>query len=249
MHATIVGHFAQGWNYARRKLEKSGVRVSLLSKRIIEAELLDHLPAEEARPNLADLVRINTTFGGHSAIRKRLAQLAKQNDAFTVLDIGAASGDTARLIRELYPRASITSLDNNFVNFEAAPRPKVMADAFQLPFAAESFDYVMCSLFLHHFTDEQVVALLRSFYSVAGCALLVCDLERHIFPYWFLPATKHLFGWNDVTVHDGRISVRAGFRLSELVELARRAGIRNPEAIAHRPGFRISVVGRKTQEI
>lgn len=217
----------------------------MLSKRIIEPELLDHLPPEEARPNLADLVRINTKFGGHSVIRKRVAELANENDAFTVLDIGAASGDTARVIRKLYPRASITSLDNNSVNLEAAPRPKVIADAFRLPFAPCTFDYVMCSLFLHHFRDEQVVALLRSFYTVAARALLVCDLERHIFPYWFLPVTKRLLGWNDVTVHDGHISVRAGFRKGELVELAKEAGIGNVEVMTHRPEFRISLVARK----
>ena len=217
----------------------------MLSKRVIEPELLDHLPPEEARPNLVDLVRINARFGGHSAIRKRLAELANEEDAFTVLDIGAASGDTARLIRERYPRAWITSLDNNLVNLEAAPRPKVIADAFRLPFAPGSFDYVMCSLLLHHFHDEQVVALLHSFYSVAARALLVCDLERHIFPYWFLPVTKRLFRWNDVTVHDGHISVRAGFRKEELVELAKKAGIGNVEGRTHRPGFRISFVARK----
>jgi SAM-dependent methyltransferase len=221
----------------------------LFSKRIIEPELLDHLPRDEARPNLADLVRINRKFGGHSTIRKRLLQLARRDDAFTLLDIGAASGDTARVIRELYPKASITSLDNNSVNLEAAPQPKVIGDAFRLPFAPGTFDYVICSLFLHHFSDDQAVSLLRSFYGMAVRALLVCDLERHILPYWFLPATKTIFGWNDVTVHDGRISVRAGFRVGELIELARKAGIGNAEAMAHRPGFRISLIARKALEL
>jgi SAM-dependent methyltransferase len=197
---------------------------------------------------LADLVRINRRFGGHSTIRKRLLQLAHTDDAFTVLDIGAASGDTAAMIRRFYPKASITSLDNNAVNLEAAPRPKVIGDAFRLPFAPGTFDYVICSLFLHHFSDEQVVTLLRSFYSMAVRALLVSDLERHILPYWFLPATKRIFRWNDVTVHDGQISVRAGFRVGELIELARKAGIANAEAMAHRPAFRISLIARKTSE-
>lgn len=178
-----------------------------------------------------------------------MEQVAESNDEFTVLDVGAASGDTARFITELYPGASVTSVDHNFVNLEAAPQPKVIANAFELPFPPASFDYVMSSLFLHHFGDEQVVALLRAFYGIARRALLVCDLERNIVPYWFLPATKRLFGWNKITVHDGRISVRAAFRIRELLALSKQAGIEKAEAAVYRPAFRIALVAQKLQTL
>ncbi len=144
---------------------------------------------------------------------------------FTFLDIGSASGDTARAIGDTYPGSTVTSLDCNAVNMENAPHPKLLADAFQLPFQEQSFDYVFCSLFLHHFTDEQVVFLLKAFHRVARKALLVCDLERHLIPYLFLPATRPFFHWHFASVHDGMISVRAAFRREELVDLFRRAGI------------------------
>jgi 2-polyprenyl-3-methyl-5-hydroxy-6-metoxy-1,4-benzoquinol methylase len=217
----------------------------LFSKRIIEPELLDHLPPEEARLNLADLVRINRSFGGHSVIRKTLAQVVAKNDAFTLLDIGAASGDTARLVQALYPAASVTSLDLHSVNLEAAPAPKLIANAFEFPFPDESFDFAIASLFLHHFADQQVSELLRSFYRLTRRALLVCDLERHILPYCFLPITKPLFGWKHATVHDGCISVRAAFRPAELLQLANRAGIEHAEVETHRPAFRLSLVCEK----
>ena len=38
--------------------------------RVLKPELLDTLPAEEARQSLADLVRINKYWGGHSTLRK-----------------------------------------------------------------------------------------------------------------------------------------------------------------------------------
>ncbi|HLI30334.1 MAG TPA: methyltransferase domain-containing protein [Terriglobia bacterium] len=218
---------------------------TLFAQRIIKPEKLDHLPAEEARPNLADLVRINRRFGGHSVIRKAMAQVVNENDRFTLLDIGAASGDTARLIRGIYPGASVTSLDHSSTNMEAAPQPKLLGDAFQLPFRNGSFDVVMSSLFLHHFTNEQVTDLLRAFYAVARRALLICDLERSIFPYLFLATTKKLLGWHDVTVHDGLISVRAAFRGHELREVARKAGIANAKVETHRPAFRLAMVARK----
>ncbi len=217
----------------------------MFSQRLIQPELLDHAEPEEARVNLEDLVRINRRFGGHSTILKTLARVVPKNQAFSLLDIGAASGDSARVIQKAYPSATVTSLDYNLVNCEAAPMPKVIADAFQLPFAPRSFDFVFCSLFLHHFTNEQVTEFLGSAYATARKALIVCDLERHILPYLFLPATKFLFGWKRLTVHDGVISVRASFRAGELKRLSENAGIRGAEFAVYRPAFRIAMIARK----
>ena len=41
-----------------------------LNGRVLKPELLDTLPPEEARESLADLVRINKYWGGHSTLRK-----------------------------------------------------------------------------------------------------------------------------------------------------------------------------------
>jgi len=131
------------------------------------------------------------------------------------------------------------------VNLSAAPKPKLLADAFRLPFPDRSFDFVLCSLFLHHFDDSQVVDLLRGMYDVARRAILVCDLERHVLPYLFLPATRPLFRWQRITLHDGPISVRAAFRERELAGLAKKAGIAEIRTRTNRPAFRVTLVGRK----
>ncbi len=217
----------------------------MFSQRLIQPELLDSAEPEEARPNLKDLVRINRRFGGHSTILKTLARVAPKGQAFSLLDIGAASGDSARIIQAAYPSAAITSLDYNLVNCETAPMPKVIANAFQLPFAPGSFDFVFCSSFLHHFSDGQVTEFLRSAYTLARKAIIVCDIERHVLPYLFLPATQFLFRWNRLTVHDGIISVRAAFRAGELMALSKKAGLRNIEITVHRPAFRLAMIAGK----
>jgi ubiquinone/menaquinone biosynthesis C-methylase UbiE len=221
------------------------ILLPLFAKRLIEPELLDHLAPEQARANLRDLVRLNKGFGGHLTIRKMFEKTVNGNDRFSVLDVGAASGDTARLINQLYPVASVTNLDLNAVNLSAAPADKLIGDAFELPFGPESFDYVFSSLFLHHFPDEQVVRLLEEFYQVAKRALLICDLERNAISYWFLPVTKALLNWDRVTVDDGMKSIRASFRPEELLRLARQAGIKNAEVEVFRPAFRLSLVAQK----
>ena len=114
-------------------------------------------------------------------------------------------------------------------------------DAFRLPFRPRSFDYAFCSLFLHHFQDDQVVELLRNFGEVARKAVLVIDLERNPIPYYFIAWSRPILGWDPVTVHDGAISVEAAFHRKELEDLARQAGLRNPRARVFRPAFRITL--------
>ena len=217
----------------------------LLSRRVIEPEFLDHAAPEEARLNLAQIVRLNAQFGGHGVLRKTLAEVVEGHGRFTLLDIGCASGDTAKLIAKLYPSATVTSLDLSAVNLADAPQPKLLADAFHLPIKPESFDFVFCSLFLHHFEGPLVSELLANFYEVARRALLVSDLERHILPYLFFPFTKPFFGWTPMTMHDGMISIRAAFRAAEIRQLAEDAGISGAEVRVHRPAFRISLIAKK----
>jgi len=144
-------------------------------------------------------------------------------------------------VRALHPAARVTSLDLIPWHLEAASHPKVAADAFSLPFGDASFDFVFSSLFLHHFQDRQVQALFREFGRVARRAVLVIDLERHPVPYYFVPWTRWLFGWDRVTCHDASISVEAAFRKDELLALAAQAGLSAPDARTFHPGFRIAL--------
>jgi 2-polyprenyl-3-methyl-5-hydroxy-6-metoxy-1,4-benzoquinol methylase len=213
-----------------------------MGPRTIEAEFLDGAGEEEAAANLEDLRWINRWLGGYSILRRLMSQWYAAADAFTVLDVGAASGDMGRALVETYPRATVVSLDQNARNLRGASSPKLLADAFHLPFPPASFDIVFSSLFLHHFEDEAVVELLRGMHSVARKAVVVVDLERHPLAKVFLPATRWLFGWHEITLHDGTVSVAAGFRRTELAVLARRAGLPHPRVRHHPPWFRLSVV-------
>lgn len=217
---------------------------ALRSVRRIEPEILDHTPLEEARRSLGDLVRINRLLGGHEVLRKTLAKVVDESSTFTMLDVGAASGDMGRAVRERYPGALVTSLDYRADHLIEAADPRVAADAFHLPFRPKSFDIVHCSLFLHHFRFRQVVELLRAFGELARRHLVVTDLERHWLPRLALPATRWIFHWDPITLHDGPISVSAGFRPSELRHIAEVAGLRDIEVRRHRPAFRLALIAR-----
>lgn len=213
------------------------------SRRRIEHEILDEQTPEAGRRSLLDLTRINRFLGGHEALRQALRRVAPSG-RFSALDIGAASGDSGRVIRAMLPGATVTSLDYKAHHLRTADPPKIVADAFTLPFRPKSFDLITCSLFLHHFTDEQVVTLLRDFGKVARNAVVVNDLERHVLAYHFLPATRLLFRWDPITLHDGPISVQAAFTGEELKALADRAGLRDVKVRVHRPAFRVTLTAR-----
>ena len=152
--------------------------------RQITPELMDTCDPSAAAHALRDLVRINRYFWGHQAIVNTLKRAGCNGNGFSLLDVGAASGDTSRLIARRFPRASVLNLDRNESNLSRAPEPKIVADAFALPFPQQSFDYVFSSSFIHHFEDDQIVALLEGFAVVARRAVVVVDLERHYVPYW-----------------------------------------------------------------
>jgi len=196
---------------------------------------------------LDDLVRINRHWGGHSTLRRLLKENVPDDRQFSILDVGAASGDMGACIRRWYPAAKVTSLDYVPSHLGGSPEPRVAGDAFRLPFRPGSFDYVFCSLFLHHFQDEKIVELLANFGAVARKAVLGIDLERNPIPYYFIAWSRPLLGWDPVTVHDGAISVEAAFHAKELEALARQAGLRNPRAVTFRPAFRIALAAESAQ--
>ena len=216
--------------------------MTIAEQRVIEPEELDRAGVEESKRALADLARVNRYFGGHRVLRQIIGGLARRDEEFSLLDVGSATGDIGAAVRSSYPRATVFSLDRLSFHLDGAPHPKLAADAFRLPFKPASFDFVFSSLFLHHFTDDQIVELLASFRTLARRAVLAIDLERGPLALRFLPATQWLFQWDHMFVRDGLISVRAAFKRHELLALARRAGLARAVVSTHRPWGRLSLV-------
>jgi SAM-dependent methyltransferase len=212
------------------------------SRRVLEPEALDTEPPAVAQIVMRDLVRINTWLGGRLILPSLFRRLVAPDDAFTVLDIGAGSGDVTAGLRRRYPNATVTSLDRRPEFLEPAAPPRVAADAFCLPFRERSFDFVTCSLFLHHFPDEQIAELIAAFRLIARRAVIAVDLERNRLAYEFIPATRWLFRWHDIGIHDSQASVQAGFSPEEFAALVRAAGAADGTVRRHRPWFRLSAI-------
>ena len=90
-----------------------------------------------------------------------------------------------------------------------------------------SYDIVLFSLALHHFSCDQAVALLRRCRSLSRGKVLVADLRRSWFAKLGVDLLTATVFREAMTRNDARVSVAARLFLPELDHLAREAGWRD----------------------
>ena len=229
-------------NAVVRKTRHSAGCLPCTQGRVLSVENLDAVEGVEAEKNLRDIARINRWFGGHRTLVGLLRRFVGPDDRFSMLDVGAASGDMGRCVQKRFRHARVVSLDRRPLHLKAAPTPRIAADALALPFADASFDLVMCSSLLHHFSSNEAATLLRGMRRIARRAVIVLDIERHLLAYFLLPFTRPLLRWSALSVHDGCASVEAAFRRSELESLAQSVATGKVVVQRHRPWFRLSML-------
>jgi SAM-dependent methyltransferase len=211
----------------------------------------DYTP-EEYEGCIIELQLVNRWLGDARALRHSLLNEIELSGPpeFSVLDVGAGSGELLRVIAEWTQNrgklASLVGLELNARsagaigarNGESRAPTEIAAlrgDALRLPFAAGAFDYAMCSLFTHHFKDDQVVAILRELARVARRRIFVIDLHRHPVAYYFYTTVGHLFLHNRLIREDGALSILRSFKPDELRRLAQRAGLEGAQVERHFP--------------
>ena len=116
---------------------------------------------------------------------------------------------------------------------------RIVANVTDLPFAEGSINVVICNLFLHHFSEDESVELLRRLARTASEAVLINDLERNPLPYAFIRLAWP-FARSRITRHDGAASVRQAYTKGEFATLASRAGFTNFE-VERLPAFRLGL--------
>ena len=222
-----------------------------LSRRATDPELLDEgVPEDEALRSLADLRLVNRFLGGQRALlRAVLPLLAPAAPARpTLLDVGCGSADLPALLRRATGgRLLAVGVDLKLAHARAARDgvQPVVADVRALPFRPGSFDVVTASLFLHHFDDPELPALLRTLYDTARRALVINDLHRAHVAYAFARLVFPRVFRSYVSVADGLISIRRAFRPHELRSAFERAGIRG---VRVRRSFPYRLVALATKE-
>ena len=207
---------------------------------------LEHLDtgnytAAEYDSCIGELQLVNRWMGDAHSLRATLfPEIEAQSlKSFSILDVGAGSGELLRVAagwaRQTNRRVNAVGLELNARSAESINEESerfdeissVRGNALELPFADSQFDYVICSLFTHHFLDEQVVEILREMSRVAKRRIFVIDLHRHPVAYFLYTTLGKLVLHNRLLRHDGALSILRSFKKDELLELGQRAGLRD----------------------
>jgi hypothetical protein len=186
------------------------------------------------RRSLEDLRLVNRRWGGSRALERHLTARAASlgGRRLRILDVGAGSGEVAyRLERSLAAAGCdvrVVALDLQWRHLAAgramAPGQRARAaaaDAFRLPIADGAVDFVVSTLFFHHFSPEENRALLSEFRRVAREGFAMLDLRRHRIPELFVSLAGPAFFRARISVADGAASVRQAYTPDEALAVAR----------------------------
>lgn len=209
------------------------------SFRRIRPELLDSgsMPLQEVRRTLSDMRRINGIFGSRRILLRTIATEVARGGltSFSVLDVASGSCDLPVAILNWAARkeleAQVFALEYRHSHLalfrnELAGYPRLhplCADALHGPIRDQSFDFVTCVNFFHHLDESRAIELLLAMKRWARQAVIVSDLERHWFPYYFFRLVSPLLSTTQMTEIDGAVSIARSFRKPELEGIAKAA--------------------------
>ena len=190
--------------------------------------------------SLKELRTINKLLGGNKVTTNGLNQLIKKNpqESYSIADIGCGGGD---MIRVMADWAKKNQIHCHFIGIDANPNTIKFAkerlkdldhvnfkteNVFDESFEHEQVDIITCTLFTHHFTDEELLRLFRSFLNKAKLGIIINDLHRHRLAYFSIKALTRLFSKSPMVQNDGPLSVLRGFSKKDFISILENSGMK-----------------------
>lgn len=210
-----------------------------------EVELMDDLESsgEVIDQTLRELEVINKWLGGNQVTISGLDRLTKKKTSryktLKIVDLGCGGGDMLKLIA-IWGRKR--KLDIELVGIDANPNIVAFAERntqdfpeisyrainiFSDEFKAMSFDIVTCTLFTHHFTDEQLATLFLQLRKQASLGMVINDLHRHWFAYHSIKMLTAAFSRSEMVRNDAAVSVLRSFHKQEIESILKKTSIEN----------------------
>ena len=203
-------------------------------KRVLTPELIDLLPADDPRAlrSRRDILRLNRINQSDMLMARLLRQVAGSRAPHTITDLGSGDGlfllQVARRLARHWRKVNVRIVDS-----QPAVMPETVAAFKQLDWEVEVVKadvsaatdwsrngerhFYIANLFLHHFDEEQLRAILRRV-SEHAVSFVAIEPTRGRAQH-FISRCLWVFGCGPVTRHDGPASFRAGFRAQELSAL------------------------------
>ena len=188
--------------------------------------------------DLKRIRQLNRWFGSYRLICHFVRRWIKPGDNMRIVDLATGSGDIPRLIvdyaRKIGAKVEIDALDRQSATLEIARKlsaayPEISYHATNILdwSPAEAYDIVLCTLVLHHFSDEDAVSVLRRCRESSRNFVLVSDLRRGFLATAGVHLLTAFIFREPMTRYDARLSAERAFSFSELRQLVVRAGWQN----------------------
>lgn len=203
-------------------------------KRVYDKEIIDDLSITDDRlfNALDELKIVNKFLGGNSSSAKALKIFCKSinKNKIDVIDVGAGASDTVYTNHKYINK--IISIDKNagackYLKNENTEAFVICADTSALPIKNNSIDAVHASLFLHHFTEEELIIIFKEYKRITRYGFIINDLQRAFIPWIGIKLLTMIFSKSKMVKNDGPLSVKRGFRKNELITLFNESGFTN----------------------
>jgi 2-polyprenyl-3-methyl-5-hydroxy-6-metoxy-1,4-benzoquinol methylase len=208
-----------------------------------EAEIMDDfsLQGEELREALDQIARINQLLGGNKVTLEGIKKVIPYNktETITIADIGCGNGDMLRMLSDFAQKNKLDfkliGIDANEFTINYAKKLSVnypnidyqCVDIFSEDFKTLKFDIIVCTLTLHHFTNEQILNIITTFRDNAKTGIIINDLHRSKLAYRLFELICFIFKLNRMSRQDGLVSILRGFKKNELEEFSKKLNLKN----------------------
>jgi 2-polyprenyl-3-methyl-5-hydroxy-6-metoxy-1,4-benzoquinol methylase len=204
---------------------------------------------------MKELNAVNTYLGGHkitiSGIKKIL-QKWHTGKPITICEIGCGGGDNLKAIEKWCKKNAIgvnfigIDIKAECIEFARQQYPDLKARWIVSDYKLADFkqgqpDIIFSSLFCHHFTNEELQAMLSWMKKNALAGFFINDLHRNFMAYYSIKMITALFSKSYLVKNDAPLSVARGFKKNEWRKMMTAGGINN-YSIAWKWAFRHLIV-------
>ena len=205
--------------------------------RSAQDELMDDFEfgGDELNVLLNDLSWVNKWLGGNSITLSGIKSLIKTHsgkEPLRIVDFGCGDGEVLRLCAKVLEKRGVSyeliGLDaNNNILKEAERRSLEYTNLKYLSINVLSdemdgleYDLALCTLFLHHFSNEDIIKLLNKISEKAQVGVVINDLERSRTAFWLFKFLSRFLLKSKTAKSDGLVSITRAFKKRELLQLS-----------------------------